>query len=346
MVSQGRLGFGIFLCLCAAVITTGELAAQAQTSDSALDLSGVPPLQVEITTITVKGDGGFEWTPIQDVEGDLWAFDPWGKCFRVDTSTSPAIAVRANLKKAYCLALGFGSLWSGVPRGPDAGIHRLDPKTYQEIAKIDVAGSVFITEDSVWVVRAHFLYRVNPLTNQITAKIDAGKDIATMTVAEGSVWVLRKTGILSRIDLGTNQSLAEIPIGQRRMERLDFTNYYSNLVIGEGAVWITEHIADGKVIKVDTKTNQVVARIRVGPLPESIVVGGGFVWVSIYFTNTSGHCVLKIDPQTDQILGKIFLAGTQPHLSAGKDGLLACGSEMTAKPFGIGARMLIWKIPY
>src|ERR1039457_2709597 len=41
MVSQGRLGFGIFLCLCAAVITTGELAAQAQTSDNALDLSGI-----------------------------------------------------------------------------------------------------------------------------------------------------------------------------------------------------------------------------------------------------------------------------------------------------------------
>jgi DNA-binding beta-propeller fold protein YncE len=250
------------------------------------------------------------------------------------------------------LAMGFGSLWVGVPRGADAGIHRVNPKTNEEVAQIPVSGSVFIADGSVWVQewKANLLVRVDPKTNQVTAKIPvewksvAGAPISHgISPAMGSVWVLRKEGIVSRIDPETNQSLAEIRIGQRRMERLDLTNYYSGLVAGEGAVWITEHTTDGKLIEVETKTNQVVARIPVGYQAGSIAVGGGFVWVSVYYTNREGHLVLKIDPRTNQILGKIFLAGTQPLLHAGKDGLLAWGKDL--RPDWTG-RTIIWKIPY
>jgi streptogramin lyase len=247
-------------------------------------------------------------------------------------------------KKIDSLAIGFGSLWVSVPRGADAGIHRVNPKTNQETAQIPVSGSVFIADGSVWVQewKANLLVRVDPKTNQVTAKIPDEKSIG-ISPAMGSVWLLRKEGILSRIDPETNKSLAEIRIGQPRKERLDLTNYYAGLVAGEGAVWITEHITDGKLIKVEPKTNQVVARIPVGYHPGSITVGGGFVWVSVYYTNREGHLVLKIDPRTNQTLGQIFLAGTQPLLNAGKDGLFAWGVDL--RP-GWTGRTMIWKIPY
>ena len=240
------------------------------------------------------------------------------------------------------LALGFGSVWTAGTKGPDAGIHRFDPRTLQEIAKIPIPGLVgSIGDGAVWVLN-DALYRVNRDTNQVTAKIDVGKDIAAMTAAEGSVWVLRDTGILSRIDPETNQSVAEIRIGQRRMGRLD-TSYYSGLVATEGSVWITESISEGKLIRVDTKSNQVVAKIPVGNSPDDVVLGGGFIWVSIYFTNRSGHFVVKIDSRTNEILGKIFLRGTQPSLHASKDSLLAWGEDL--KP-GWRGRTYIWKIAY
>lgn len=350
MAAPRRLGFGMSLCLCAAIVATAQLLALAQGTSEVTDPLSVPTLHPDVTTISLKGR--HYWVSVEEGEGSLWACDMFVKCFRIDTRTSPAELIPLRWKKMDSLAMGFGSLWVGVPKGTDAGLHRVNPKTNEETALIPVGGSVFIADGSVWVQewKANLLVRVDPKTNQVTAKIpDEWKSVAgallsnAISPAMGSVWVLRKEGIASRIDPETNQSLAEIRIGQRRMERLDLTNYYDSLVAGEGAVWITEHITDGKLIKVEASTNQVVARTPVGYQPGSIAVGGGFLWVSVYYTNREGHFVLKIDPRTDQILGKIFLAGTQPLLHAGKDALFAWGEDL--RP-GWTGRTMIWKIPY
>src|SRR2546422_7413589 len=130
-----------------------------------------------------------------------------------------------------------------------SGVHRLDPKTYQETAKIPIRGMVFIADGSVWIIdrNARLLYRVDPKTNQTTAKIPLESKSAPFSSlrgtvpAMGSVWVLSKEGIVSRIDPESNKVLAEIRVGPPR-ERFPYVDLdsYTGLAVGEGSAWITE----------------------------------------------------------------------------------------------------------
>lgn len=312
------------------------------------DALSAASLQCNVTSIRVQGVLGTSPSLVEG-EGGFWTCEfIGGKCYRVDTNTSPAKLIPLGLKNARSLAAGFGSLWVAVMgKGADQGLHRLDPKTNEEVAKIPVNGSfwVFIADGSVWVTDGSLLYRVDPKTNQVTAKISVEKNKKSTVAGDvrgpyivpamGSVWVLYTDGTLNRIDPETNQFLAEVRVGPRHLERfIDFTlDRYFGLAVGEGSAWITEYKEKGNLIRVDLKTNQVVATIPVGYHPQTAVVGGGFVWVSVYYTARVGHFVVKIDPRTNQILGTIFLKGGQPYLRAQEDGILAWSDS-------------IWKIRY
>src|SRR5207245_10021618 len=94
----------------------------------------------------------------------------------------------------------------------------------------------------------------------------------------GSVWVLSKEGIVSRIDPESNKVLAEIRVGPPR-ERFPYVDLdsYTGLAVGEGSAWITESKAEGNLIRVDVETKQAVATIPVRYRPSSVAVGGGCV---------------------------------------------------------------------
>ena len=73
-----------------------------------------------------------------------------------------------------------------------------------------------------------------------------------------------------------------------------------------------------------------MATIPVGYRPSSVGVGGGFVWVFIHLIHRSseGDFMLKIDPRTNQILGKVLLRHCgQPHLDARADGILTWNGD-------------------
>jgi hypothetical protein len=354
MQASLRSWFGVPVCLWIFLMAIGRLAAVAQTPSHSVDPSSFPSVQADITeSIPVKRGWG-TWNWVEEGEGHLWVCTDSGKWFRVDTNTSPAKLIPLDFKKIDSFAAGFGSLWVTVARGANHGLHRLDPKTKQEVGKIPINGniSVFIIADgSVWVSDGKLLYRVDPKTNQVTAKIlvdrksgVAGEWKPYIIPAMGSVWVLYRDGTLCQFDPASNLPVAEIRVGPPHLERfVDFTvDRYAGLAFGEGSAWITESKGQGNLNRVDLKTNQVVATIPVGNMPQTAVVGGGFVWVSIYNTNVLGHFVLKIDPRTNQIIGKIFFHSTIPYLSAQSDGILAWAE-------GIGFRgpgYWIWKILY
>lgn len=334
------------------------------------------------TSACFKGERYFLY--MEEVEGEVWVCGSCDKsaCCRVDMTASPPQLIPIDFKVTTpfreapkptmgrslgLLALafaglgqiqqGFGSVWL---LEPENGLRRFDLTTLQEVAYVPVDGlGFFIADGAIWVLGPKpqgekgkpaalaSLYRINPESYEITAKLAWGDDSYRFIAAEGSLWIMHaKTGTLSRIDPVTGESLAEIRIGPPHgHRRINFSDDdYTTLAAGEGAIWIIEYKEEGNLFKVDPKSNRVVATIPVGYHPGGVLVGGGFLWVPVYYTNSAGHFVLKIDPRTNQILGRIFLPGSSmPGLAAGKDSLLAA---LETGNWSWTRKSCIWKIPY
>lgn len=75
------------------------------------------------------------------------------------------------------------------------------------------------------------------------------------------------------------------------------------LATGFGSVWLSK-IKSREVLRIDPKTNRIVARIPVGRSPElGIGIGQGSIWIA----DTKDHGVLQIDPATNQIVRRIAI---------------------------------------
>lgn len=74
------------------------------------------------------------------------------------------------------------------------------------------------------------------------------------------------------------------------------------IAVDNTAVWV-HNSAQATVVRVDPKTNQVVATIPVGHGSGDLRLGAGFVWV----VNHDDGTVSKIDPQTNTVVATIAL---------------------------------------
>ncbi len=272
------------------------------------------------------------------------------KCFFVD-SVSQQVMVRSPESPPFfagfgflLAANGFGSWWVPESDHGEAAIHRLDEKTFQETAKVPLPdkfiGPIFIAGNSVWAFSGEdprYLCRVDPLTNEVTAKTPVPKDFVTDsvtalpslqrggTVAEGSLWAVgSQSGILRRLDLDSGQAVAEIRVGPPLKVGWLHSDSYTGITFGEEALWITD--TKGNLIKVDAKTNQVAATIPLAFEAQSPVFGGGFVWVSARYNLerfADFYYVLKIDPRTNQTVDFVpaGLGMSLMYLTAGEDGV-------------------------
>jgi len=100
----------------------------------------------------------------------------------------------------------------------------------------------------------------------------------------------------------------------------------AGIAVGPGALWLWSE-ETGRVMRLDTATNQVVATIKIGNpnlapygSPKDVVVDGETVWVA----DASGSAVVRIDTQTNKIAERISLDNVK----------LADGSHIFA-PFGL-----------
>src|SRR5262245_12102640 len=86
-------------------------------------------------------------------------------------------------------------------------------------------------------------------------------------------------------------------IGGPVLARLNY-----GIAVDDSAVWV-HNSAQATVVRVDPKTNQVVAKIPVGHGSGEVRLGAGFVWV----LNHDDGTVSKIDPQTNTVIATIAL---------------------------------------
>ena len=194
--------------------------------------------------------------------------------------------------------------------------------------------------DSIWMMSGRKLVRVDVRDNSaIDIAIPGAKgSYRGMAVGEGGAWVPDTgTGIISKIDPGTNAITVTIPIPMYGSE--------GSIGLGEGSVWVTTiadkkpwlfrfdaatgaeqarielHVADAvtvafgsawvvstlrnEVYRVDAATNALVATIPAPGGPLFITSGSGSIWV----VALSAGVVHRIDPETNTLVATIETGG-------------------------------------
>jgi YVTN family beta-propeller protein len=225
---------------------------------------------------------------IAAVNGTLWVTtSSGGPLVRIEPGGGPSQTRTTNVPVDTQLAevaADANGVWASAPTAGQ--LMRVDPKTNQVVARVDVGSSpdsVAIGEGGVWVANrldAGTVTRVDPAGDRVVTRVPVGSRPDQVAVGEGSVWVANSgDGTVSRIDPNSNKVSATISVG----ESPQF------VVVGEGAVWVSEQDA-GRVSVIDPSTNKVTATVSVGPGPESSAVGGGSVWV----VNTGDGTLSKI----------------------------------------------------
>jgi virginiamycin B lyase len=179
-------------------------------------------------------------------------------------------------------------------------VTRIDPVSNKVSATVTAGtcpAGVAVGEGGVWVANtcSNNVTRIDPATNAVVTTIPVGLGPWDITTGGGAVWVVNSDGSsVTRIDPASNQVVATIPVGQ----------YPYDVAFADGVVWVTT-LYDGTLQKIDPATNTVVGTLFLGDV-DSIAVGGGAVWVSVWGwpVRTDGW-VAKIDPATGSVIASI-----------------------------------------
>ena len=251
---------------------------------------------------------------------------------------------------ACLLALLVAAVSGGAsPVPPEAPFASLHPAMTLHLGK--TADWVLPTDDAVWVgsTGPFAVHRIDPKTNRETAKVALpGEPCAGMAAGFGSVWVplCAKPSALARVDMKTNRLTAVYPIGPAAAEggiaigggsvwmvtdakgslaRIDPANGTVRQTVkiapgsynprfADGVVWVSGH--DGGVVTaVDAASGKVLAVIPVGAGPRFLTIGDGAVWVLLQGTGE----IVRIDARTHLVTARIDakLAGPGGDIAIG-----------------------------
>jgi YVTN family beta-propeller protein len=217
-------------------------------------------------------------------EGAVWVLSPRDQALaRIDPNTLSTLGTTALISRtgqlaygglaSWALAMGEGSVWAG-----GRSVNRVNPNgvVIDTISDPYLAVGIAFGHGSVWIRNANFepgggLWRVEPATNRVTAKVPLSFYPFGLAVGEGGVWTADSaTDTLVRIDPATNRIAKRVPVGNAPLD----------VAVGFGSVWVA-NFADGTVSRVDPKLERVVATIKVGLTPEHLAVGEDGVWVIV-----------------------------------------------------------------
>jgi streptogramin lyase len=209
---------------------------------------------------------------------------------QVSVTITPALSLELN-----GIAAGAGSVW--VSSAEEETIFRIDPGTNQVIAAIQVdlsSQQIAVTEDAVWVTGLKLtrtddgvwvaspsnpgLTRIDPITNEVSARIALDCGTRNVAVDDTAIWVPCDVApVVYRIDPQTNQVLARIAIPGRSRKIASDSN----------AVWVT---TGNTLTRIDPATNQVTAIYSFGEGLVDVIAAQDEIFV------TSESAIWRIRP--------------------------------------------------
>jgi DNA-binding SARP family transcriptional activator/streptogramin lyase len=210
--------------------------------------------------------------------GGVWAATGgFGEVVRIDPEIG-AVAQRIPLgdpsdpivPSVPSIGVGDGRVWAGVPDG----LSRIDPASGQVVDTVDLdstqALQIAAGGGAVWVTTiANRARRVEARSGRTTAEFYAGGWVYPVTLDGATAWVGGLRG-LAKLDADTGASLSSTGA----------IKAVTGIAYGEGSVWLT-NAATAEVVRLESETGVVEARIPLGGLGEDVVVHRGLVWVVV-----------------------------------------------------------------
>ncbi len=209
--------------------------------------------------------------------------------------------------------------------------------------------SLLVTEDAVWVVshRGGILSRIDPSTNEVVAvvesrilpdcRVNACVGLGSVDTRDGDVWLHNQyLQLFLRIDTETNEIVDEVSdlnlghfipgsdlmwspgagagaVGRDFDSRdvvvtVDHDGPIEPAGVAAGSMWFTTTACED-LVRVDPATGAVQATIPAVGCARSVVEVGDEVWAS------SSRGIMRIDPATDQMVGRIRASTDNDRLS-------------------------------
>jgi YVTN family beta-propeller protein len=156
-------------------------------------------------------------------------------------------------------------------------------------------------------VPANSVAVIDPRTNRLVDDVPVGTRPVAIAVGAGSVWVANQVDrTVDRIDPKTHTVRDVVGIG---------TDVH-DVAVGFGSVWVAGG-TDGTVTRIDARSGRLLGKVTLGggsPVPPVfwVAVGTDAVWA------TSGESLVRIDPVSGTIEGRIPLLAAPAGLGAGK----------------------------
>jgi virginiamycin B lyase len=170
-------------------------------------------------------------------------------------------------------------------------------------ASIRVGGQLSVVRADaagVWVQRDREVVRVDPRTNQVTARLPMSPPGSELgAVGDGSLWLTQVAqGTVTRVDPATGRTVATIRVPGAEAPR------GIEVAVGPSAVWVTYDLGlgGGIIARVDPATNTVAATVRIPDLPGELAIGDRAVLVR---TDTRSSVAYQIDPATNRVAAKV-----------------------------------------
>ena len=293
---------GLLFVLTACQPVTRQRAQPAiieqKTPTTAL-VAQTPPAEPQVVATIKTGTGGMGMAA---GAGAIWVTARDDQAIkRIDPQTNGVVAAIKVGAETNAIAFGAGSLWAAGES--DHAVYRIDPATNTLVATIALdkvpfsfafgAGSVWVgTAGPIGGPKGGSVMRIDPATNQIVATIQldvADAEAGGLAFSQGLLWVgIWRGHRVRQIDPQTNQIVGEsIEVGGN--PHMSTAN--------DDAVWFGLEKAQNQLARIDPKTKQVVATIKLPGSrdPFGIVIDQQRVWV----VNTDG-ALAWVDPATNQ----------------------------------------------
>ncbi|MFN8468115.1 MAG: YncE family protein [Caldilineaceae bacterium] len=134
--------------------------------------------------------------------------------------------------------------------------------------------------------------------DEVIATIPVGNYAGARVVFDGgTAWVTNaEDGTMSRIDVGTNQVVDTLTIGEKGGTYGSPTTAVSAV----GSLWVTDNAAHA-LVRLDPATSEVLATIPLAVEPWQIDASEGAIWVSALDAGK----VIRIDPNTNAVVATI-----------------------------------------
>jgi virginiamycin B lyase len=218
----------------------------------------------------------------------------------------------------------FGSVW--VSNGPAATVTRIDPATQATIATITVPDPASVLgpgKTAMWLTSypANSLTRIDPVTNKATKTVSlasVGSGPIGITEAAGFVWVANHDGTpvtsLAKVDPSTMAIVDVIPVGQGTDSGPNWLSFAA------GSIWVDVPNLNA-VVRIDPKTDKLIATIPVTAACGALVATDTVVWVAGGGGDGCQGVIERIDARTNQLQATIRLPSDVNPLAIGPDGV-------------------------